>query len=99
MPDHFFVYPAYLGRGLTRRDGRRLPAPLALADVSTEEIVQAAKRLGYRAEIEATKQYPRQFFTYAGRVKVTKKAGTSKAGFLKAVASELARQRAAAGKK
>ena len=99
MPDHFFVYPAYLGRGLSRRDGRRLPAALSLADVSTEEILQAAKRLGYRAEIEAAKQYPRQFFTYAGRVKVTKKAGTSKAGFLKAVAAELARQRTAAGKK
>ena len=99
MPDHFFVYPAYLGRGLTRRDGRRLPATLALVDVTTEEIVQAAKRLGYRAEVEAAKNYPRQFFAYAGRVKVTKKTGATKAGFLRAVAAELARQRTAAGKK
>jgi signal recognition particle subunit SEC65 len=99
MPDHFFVYPAYLGRGLSRRDGRRLPAALALVDVTTDEIVQAAKHLGYRAEIEAAKQYPRQFFSYAGRVKVTKKAGATKAAFLKAVAAELTRQRVAAGKK
>ena len=99
MPDHFFVYPAYLGRGLSRRDGRRLPANLAIVDVTSEEIVQAAKRLGYRAEVEEAKQYPRQFFTYAGRVKVTKKAGVTKARFLKALATELARQRTAAGKK
>jgi len=99
MPDHFYVYPAYLGRGLSRRDGRRLPASLALVEVSAEELVQAAKRLGYRAEVENEKHYPRQFFTYAGRVKVTKKAGTSKSGFLRAVAAELARARAAAGKK
>ena len=99
MPDHFFVYPAYLGRGLSRRDGRRLPASLALVDVTTEEILQAAKRLGYRAEVEASKQYPRQFFAYAGRVRVTKKPGATKVAFLKAVAAELARQRTAAGKK
>jgi signal recognition particle subunit SEC65 len=99
MPDHFFVYPAYLGRGLSRREGRRLPSGLTIVDVTSEEIVQAAKRLGYRAEVEASKQYPRQCFDYAGRVKVSKKAGVTKTRFLKAVAAELARQRTAAGKK
>jgi signal recognition particle subunit SEC65 len=99
MPDHFFVYPTYLGKDLSRKDGRRLPADRALLDVTSEEIVAAAKRLGFKAELEADKHYPRAAHLFAGRVKVAKKTGTTKAGFLKQVATELARQRALAAKK
>ena len=100
MPDHFYVYPAYLGRGLSRREGRRLPDLDALTDVTTEEILLAAKRLGFKAEVEAEKQYPRRFFTYDGRVKVMKRVGTTKAAFLRAVAAEVKKHRPApAGKK
>ncbi len=99
MPDHFYVYPAYLGRGLSRRDGRRLREADALPDVTSEEIVDAARRLGFRAEIEADKQYPRRFFTYAGRVKVAKRAGTTKVAFLKAVAADLRTHRPAPAKR
>ena len=99
MPDHFYVYPAYLGRGLSRSDGRRLPDADALVDVTSQEILDSARRLGFKAEIEADKQYPRRFFTYAGRVKVTKRAGTSKTGFLRAVAADLRKHRPASAKK
>ena len=99
MPDHFYVYPAYLGRQLSRRGGRRLPASEAVPDVTTEEIVQAAKRLGYKVEVEAEKHYPRRYFVYEGRVKVAKKSGTSKAAFLKAVAAEVRRHRPAGAKR
>ena len=99
MPDHFYVYPAYLGRGLSRADGRRVPEAETLIEITSEEIVEAATRLGFKAEVEADKQYPRRFFTYAGRVKVAKRAGTSKAAFLKAVAADLRRHRPAGAKK
>lgn len=99
MPDHFYVYPAYLTRTIARSDGRRVAASDALPDVTADEIVAAAKHLGYKAEGESGKQYPRQFFAYAGRVKVAKKGKTTKTAFLKAVAAEVARQRAAAGRK
>jgi signal recognition particle subunit SEC65 len=95
MPDHFYVYPAYLGRGLSRKGGRRVPEGASLPELTAEELVAAAKRLGFRAEVEAEKQYPRRFFDYAGRVKVTKKGSTSKARFLKALAEELQKHRAA----
>ncbi len=94
MPDHFYVYPAYLSRDRTRAEGRRLPTATVLKDVTVEEIVQAAKRLGYRADAEAGKQYSRDVPSYAGRVKVTKRAGVTKTAFLRAVAVELARVRA-----
>ncbi|MGA8303790.1 MAG: signal recognition particle subunit SRP19/SEC65 family protein [Thermoplasmata archaeon] len=99
MPDHFYVYPAYLGRGLSRREGRRLPDPEALTEVTSEEIVQAAKRLGFKAEVEPEKQYPRRFFVYDGRVKVTKRGGTTKTSFLRAVAADLRKHRPPTGKK
>ena len=99
MPDHFYVYPAYLGRGLSRKGGRRVPAASTVPELTADEIVAAAKRLGYRAEAEADKQYPRRFFEYAGRVKVMKKGTTTKARFLKALSAELLKHRAVAPSK
>jgi signal recognition particle subunit SEC65 len=99
MPDHFYVYPAYLGRGLSRLGGRRVPESDSLPDLTAEEIVDAAKRLGFRAELEAGKQYPRRYFDYAGRVKVTKKGATTKAHFLRQLAAELRKQRTVAARK
>jgi signal recognition particle subunit SEC65 len=93
MPEHFYVYPAYLEK-VSRAAGRRVPAGEALVDVSAEEIVEAARHLGVKAEAEPAKQYPRRFYTYAGRVKVTKKAGTPKTKLLRALAGELRRRRA-----
>jgi signal recognition particle subunit SEC65 len=97
MPDHFYVYPAYFEK-TSRASGRRVPATDGLPDVSAQEVAEAAKRLGLKAEVEAGKQYPRRFFTYAGRVKVTKKAGTTKAAFLHALARELKRHRTQAAR-
>jgi signal recognition particle subunit SEC65 len=97
MPEHFYVYPAYLEGG-PRATGRRVPASDGLGDVSAEEIVEAAKRLGAKAELEADKQYPRKFYAYAGRVKVTKRTGSSKAAFLRELARELRRRRAQGGR-
>jgi signal recognition particle subunit SEC65 len=99
MPDHFYIYPAYLGREQSRKDGRRVPADLAVVDLSGEEIVAAAQHLGFKAEFEAGKQYPRTAGAFDGRVKIVKKGSTTKAAFLRAVATELARRRASGGKK
>ncbi len=89
MPDHFYVYPAYLGRSRSRAAGRRVPAAEAIDELTSHDIVAAAQRLGYTAEVEAEKDYPRDAGSYAGRVKVTKRAGTSKARFLRLLSAEL----------
>ena len=93
MPDYFYVYPAYLSEGVARREGRRVPALTSVKEATIEEIAEAAKRLGFSAEIQAQKNYPRQFFTYAGRVKVTKEGDVSKTEFLRRVAAEVRRLR------
>jgi signal recognition particle subunit SEC65 len=98
MPDHFYIYPAYLGRGFSRSEGRRVGVNEALLELTTEEVVQAAKRLGYKAEVEADKQYPRDVAGYAGRVKVTKRPGVSKARFLHLLTAELRARRPSVGR-
>jgi signal recognition particle subunit SRP19 len=98
MPEHFYVYPAYLDRKLARSDGRRVPEAEGTPDVTVEEIAQAAKRLGWKAEAEPSKHYPRRFFLYGGRVKVTKRAGAPKAKALRTLADEVRKVRAQASK-
>jgi signal recognition particle subunit SEC65 len=89
MPDHFFVYPSYLLRRTSRRLGRRLPQASAVPDATVEDLLQAAKALGFEATAEADKQYPREPFHDVGRVKVTKKKGVTKTIFLRRLADEL----------
>lgn len=99
MPDHFYVYPAYLQKGLSRTSGRRVPSEQALGELTAEEIAEASKRLGTKAVVESAKQYPRRFFDYGGRVKVTKASGVSKAAFLRSVVAEIRRHRATIAKR
>jgi signal recognition particle subunit SEC65 len=99
MPDHFYVYPAYLARDKSRDGGRRVPAAMALPELTGEEIVAAAQHLGFKAELEGDKQFPRDPGAYAGRVKIRKKGSGTKAAFLRALATELSRRRTAGGKK
>ena len=98
MPDHFYVYPAYLEGGGPRSLGRRVPAAGAPTDVTLEEMLAAATALGAKATAEPEKQYPAQFHRYGGRIKVAKRAGVTKSAFLKELAHEIGRRRGAGRK-
>jgi signal recognition particle subunit SRP19 len=89
MADHFYVYPAYLTDDASRSLGRRVPRTLSTGPVTLDEIVTAARSLGFTVEPEPEKNYPRRPHRFEGRVKVTKRAGTTKAAFLGALAAEL----------
>jgi signal recognition particle subunit SEC65 len=97
MPDHFYVYPAYLLKSRSRAAGRRVKAEESVGELTAEEIVMAARRLGYTAVAEADKDYPRDAGSFGGRVKVSKRAGTSKARFLKLLSTELRTRRPSGG--
>ena len=91
MPDHIYVYPGYLAKDGTRSDGRRVPQALAVPDLTVDALVGAARALGYTVEAEPLKNYPRRFYRYEGRVKITKKKGVSKTRLLRLLAEELHR--------
>jgi signal recognition particle subunit SEC65 len=95
MPDHFYVYPAYLDGATPRALGRRVSTGDAAPNVTLAEVVAAALSLGVKVTAEPDKQYPPRFFTYAGRAKVPKKAGLTKTKFLRDLAKEIHRRRAA----
>jgi signal recognition particle subunit SRP19 len=99
MPDHFFVYPAYVSRGTTRALGRRVPQPVAVGETTLDEIVEVARSLGFTATSEPDKQYPRAVHAYAGRVRVAKKAGVTKTVFLRQLAEVLSQRHAGPGKR
>jgi signal recognition particle subunit SEC65 len=94
VPDHVYVYPSYLRKKGPRSLGRRVPSELAAAEVTAEEIQVAARKLGYKAELEPGKFYPRQAQLFEGRVKVTKKSGTTKTKLLREIATALRAQSA-----
>jgi len=89
MPDHIYVYPAYLTKDGSRSDGRRVPAARAPAAATVEQILAAAKSLGFQAEAQPERGYPRQGSAEGGRVKVTKRTGVSKTKLLRLLADEI----------
>lgn len=96
MPDHFYVYPSYLLKTASRTQGRRVPADVAMSEeVTVEEMLEACKALGVRAEGEAKKVYPRSVGVVEGRIKVIKKAGLTKSSFLRKLAAEVRRRQPA----
>ncbi|HEV2520062.1 MAG TPA: signal recognition particle subunit SRP19/SEC65 family protein [Thermoplasmata archaeon] len=89
MADHFYVYPSYLTSDATRSLGRRVPNATAVGPVTVDDIVAAARALGFTVEPEPEKQYPRRAHRYEGRVKVHKQPGSTKTTFLRRLAEEL----------
>jgi signal recognition particle subunit SRP19 len=89
MPDHIYVYPAYLLKEVSRADGRRVPSAHAPPSASVDQIVAAAKSLGFTAEAEPERGYPRQGPSEPGRVKVMKRSGVSKTKLLRLLADEI----------
>ena len=68
--------------------GRKLPKNLAVEKVTTKEIALAAKRLGYKAEIEGSFKYPKTWWDNPGRVVIDTK-GKKKSKILLEVAREI----------
>ena len=71
-PFHIY-WPQYFDIKRSRGDGRRLPKKFATDKVSVELIAKAARRLGYKTEIEENYQYPRTWWDKPGRILIDTK--------------------------
>ncbi|MHA1805455.1 MAG: signal recognition particle subunit SRP19/SEC65 family protein [Promethearchaeota archaeon] len=81
-------WPQYFEKRRTRKEGRRLPQNLALDKVSLADIAKAAKRLGYKVEMDNVSRYPRTWWDAPGRVLIDPK-GKKKSRVIKEIAKEL----------
>jgi signal recognition particle subunit SEC65 len=91
MPDHFYIYPTYI-TGSSRASGRRVPKAKAVTrELPLEDLLSAVKSLGLEAVAETDKHYPRAYWKFEGRVKVTKKPGMTKGKVLKALTEKLSK--------
>jgi signal recognition particle subunit SRP19 len=89
VPEHFYVYPSYLKKKASRSAGRRVPDAVAVGEVTPEEIVAAAKALGFEATAEPARHYPREAHLFEGRVRVAKKGPVAKTAFLRQLAERI----------
>ena len=70
---HYFVYPEYLDKTLTRKEGRRLPLEKALENPTITEIRLAAEKLGFHYEVRKEAAYPRHWWESNGLILIEKK--------------------------
>ena len=85
-------WPQYFDAKRTRGNGRRVQKNLAIEKVTTNEILKAARRLGYKAEKETSYKYPRTWWDEPGRVLINTK-GKQKSKVILEVAREIRKMR------
>ena len=84
------IWPAYLDATKSRKEGRRVPADLAVESPTADEIAEAVGQVGYDAVIERDLAYPRQPWEATGRVQVEGAADDTKNDLVQAVAAYVA---------
>ncbi|MHA2224265.1 MAG: signal recognition particle subunit SRP19/SEC65 family protein [Candidatus Hodarchaeales archaeon] len=70
---HYIIFPEYLDKSLTRKEGRRLPLSSALDNPSLAELRLAADKLKYKFELRKDAAYPRQWWQRNGIILVEKR--------------------------
>lgn len=71
MAKKLVLWPVYFEASKSRGQGRRVPARLAVASVSAEDLLKAARAAGYEAELDSGAKHPATWFEGSGRVFVT----------------------------
>lgn len=81
-------WPQYFDLKKTRAQGRRVPKKFAIEKVSTKDLMMAASKLGYSAQLESNYRYPRSWWGEPGRVAIDTK-GKKKSKVLLEIAKEI----------
>jgi len=86
-------WPQYFDAKRSRSKGRRVPRKFAIEKINNNDILKAAKRLGYEAHYEKGYQYPRTWWDDPGRVTINTK-GKKKTKVLIDVAKDIKKNQA-----
>jgi signal recognition particle subunit SRP19 len=81
-------WPQYFDAKRSRSKGRRIPKKFAIEKITTNDILEAAKCLGYEAHFEKGYHYPKTWWDDPGRVSINVK-GKKKSKVLLDLAKEM----------
>jgi len=90
----YVIWPSYLDKNLSKKDGRKLPKNLALDRPKFDEIKKALESIGINHQIEKNSKYPKEQGKderNLGRFLVEKKF--SKNEILKKISKEIRKNR------
>lgn len=85
--DRFVLWPHYFDESRSHRDGRRVPAALAVKSPDVRWVEVAAKRAGLAPDVEEDARHPSVPYEKSGRVLIAKKGG--KQASIRAVAEKM----------
>ncbi|ENN96542.1 Ribonucleoprotein complex SRP, Srp19 component [Methanocaldococcus villosus KIN24-T80] len=72
------IWPAYIDKNKTRKEGRRVPKNLAIENPNLKDIEKALKKLGLEGKIIRDKRYPRQHWEVCGCIELDYKGNKLK---------------------
>lgn len=90
----YIIWPSYLNKNLSKKEGRKLPKNLSLDDPKFEEIKNALESIGINHKIEKNARYPKEQgkeYRKIGRFIVEEKF--SKNEILKKISKEIRKNR------
>lgn len=64
------IWPQYLNKNLSLKEGRKIALEDSVKDPSMNEIEKALKRLGLKYNIDKERSYPGKWYEKSGRVLV-----------------------------
>ena len=64
------IWPQYLDKNLTIKEGRKIAKEYAVADPSLSDIERAVKRLGLKHNVQKEVSYPGRWYEKSGRILV-----------------------------
>jgi len=82
------VWPSYFSKSLSRKQGRRVPLPLAVRNPNSENVAEAAEALGMKAEVEEG-AHPSTCWNRTGKVLVTMRKKMTKERLIRTIARKL----------
>jgi len=79
---------AYFDKRLTRKQGRRLSKSEAIDKITLEQLVEAARMLGFEVDVDPEARFPASWYEHPGRILVNTE-GQSKSKVLQKIGKQL----------
>jgi signal recognition particle subunit SRP19 len=94
--DHFVLWLDYFNKNLSRRKGRKVGREFAVFDPTIEDLVEAARSVGYdpvKDETNDRARYPRRSFVRSGYIMILRKDGFAKSSALHSIAEKMVQKK------